>query len=150
MAELKYAIKIRDKDIIIKIAKPEATEKQLKELEELKTLPLGKFILWLSWMPIHPEWEESAYWELIQGGLEDLGPPWRRVDPKYQKLLRIMKQVILRYYTDLERCNTKIHDNQVEGYDISRLITLKEENQKLKNKLSAFERHDRRKKPKKK
>ena len=145
MGELKYIIKIQEKEIIIKIQKPEGTPKQLEDLERLKSLPLGKFILWLSWMPIHPEWEESAYWELLQGGLEDLGPPWRRVDPKYQKLLRIMKKVILGYRVALDTCEKKIHDNQVEGYDISRLITLKEENQKLRNKLSAYESHDRRK-----
>ncbi len=145
MGELKYSIRISEKEIIIKIQKPEGTPEQLEDLERLKSLPLGKFILWLSWMPIHPEWEESAYWELLQGGLEDLGPPWRRVDPKYQKLLRIMKKVILGYRVALDTCEKKIHDNQVEGYDISRLITLKEENQKLRNKLSAYESHDRRK-----
>ena len=151
MSELKYKINIKEKEIIIKIQKPEGTPKQLEDLERLKSLPLGKFILWLSWMPIHPEWEESAYWELLQGGLEDLGPPWRRVDPKYQRLLRIMKKVILRYNVDLEACNKKLHDNQVEGYDISRLITLKEENQKLRNRLSAYETRfrDKRKKIKK-
>ena len=151
MGELKYSIRISEKEIIIKIQKPEGTPEQLEDLERLKSLPLGKFILWLSWMPMHPEWEESAYWELVQGGLEDLGPPWRRVDPKYQGLLKIMKKVILKYHLDLEECNKKIHDNQVEGYDISRLITLKEENQKLRNRLSAYETRfrDKRKKIKK-
>lgn len=139
MGELKYKINIKEKEIIIKIQKPEGTQEQLEDLESMKNLPLGKFILWLSWLPIRPEWEESAYWELLQGGLEDLGPPWRRSDPKYQRLLRIMKKVILRYNVDLETCEKKIHNIQVEGYDISRLITLKEENEKLRNKLSAYE-----------
>ena len=150
MGELKYKVKMNEKEIVIKIQKPEGTPKQFKDLERLKSLPLGKFILWLSWMPIHPEWEESAYWEMMQGGLEDLAPPWGRSDPKYQRLLRIMKKVILRYNVDLETCEKKIHNIQVEGYDISRLITLKEENEKLRNKLSAYESHykDKRKKSK--
>ena len=151
MGELKYKINIKEKEITIKIQKPEAPPEQLQNLERLKSLPLGKFILWLSWMPMHPEWEETAYWELQQGGLEDLAPPWGRSDPKYQGLLKIMKKVILRYNVDLEACNKKLHDNQLEGYDISRLITLKEENEKLRNKLSAYEMHyrDKRKKIKK-
>ena len=139
MSELKYKVRISEKEITIKIQKPEGTPEQLEDLERLKSLPLGKFILWLSWMPIHPEWEESAYWEMMQGGLEDLAPPWGRSDPKYQRLLRIMKKVILGYKVALNNCEKKIHDNQVEGYDISRLITLKEENEKLRNRLSAYE-----------
>ena len=139
MTQLKYKIRISEKEIIIKIEKPGGTPKQFKDLERLKSLPLGKFILWLSWMPIHPEWEESAYWEMMQGGLEDLAPPWGRSDPKYQGLLRIMKKVILGYKVALDNCEKKRHEEQLEGYDISRLITLKEENQKLKNRLSAYE-----------
>jgi hypothetical protein len=149
---LDYKIEIND-NIIVTIKKPKGTvEEDIETLESLKKdLDLKSFIDWIDWMPVHPRDEEWAYWEAKAGTISPLGAIRFELQNTINELKKENKEL---------REENKSLLKQVEKYGNiistkswpakSREIALEEENQKLKNRLSAYESHDKRKKPKKK
>ena len=126
---LNYKIEIKE-DIIITITKPEAPQEQIDDLENMKSsLDLHEFLDWVSWLPINPQDEEWAYWEARAGHLDLLVEQQEEIRSLKEKL-----EVIEKENKELER----IVDSKSWPAK-SRVIALEEENQKLKNRLSAFE-----------
>lgn len=126
---LNYKIEIKE-DIIITITKPEAPQEQIDDLENMKSsLDLHEFLDWVSWLPINPQDEEWAYWEARAGHLDLLVEQQEEIRSLKEKLEMIEKE-----NKELER----IVDSKSWPAK-SRVIALEEENQKLKNRLSAFE-----------
>ena len=133
---LNYKIEIKE-DIIITITKPEAPQEQIDDLENMKSsLDLHEFLDWVSWLPINPQDEEWAYWEARAGHLDLLVEQQEEIK-RMQKEIRSLKEkleVIEKENKELER----IVDSKSWPAK-SRVIALEEENQKLKNKLQAFQ-----------
>ena len=133
---LDYKIEIKD-EILIRIKKPIAPQEQLDDLKSMKVdLDIHGFIDWVSWLPIDPQSEEWAYWEARAGHLDLLVEQQEEIK-RMQKEIRSLKEklaVIEKDNKELER----IVDSKSWPAK-SRVIALEEENQKLKNKLQAFQ-----------
>ncbi len=142
---LDYTIDISDK-IIITIKKPIAPPEQLEQLKIMKdTLLLPEFIHWVSWLPIDPDKEEWAYWEAKA----------RFVDPVLgqQEYIRKQGRKIAEMEKDLDELNKENSNMKKELEELHKIIknkawtnkslviALKEENEKLKHKLEAYEHH---------
>ena len=137
-----YKIQIKKENIVITIKKPPRTgEEDYETLESLKhDLDLKSFIDWIDWMPIHPRDEEWVYWEAKAGTISPLGEIRYEFEKKNKELNeengRLIKEnkELLKQVKDLEQVVEK------KSWPAkSRVIALEEENQKLKNRLSAFE-----------
>ena len=145
---LDYKIEIND-NIIVTIKKPKGTvEEDIETLESLKKdLDLKSFIDWIDWMPVHPRDEEWAYWEAKAGTISPLGEIRFEMENKIRELNKqnkILEEEKISLQREIENLNKIITEKSWP--EISRVIALEEENQKLKNKLSAFEIHDKKKK----
>ena len=140
---LNYTIDIKN-DIIIKIKQPKGVDKQdLKTLGSLKNdLDLLSFIEWIDWMPIHPRDEEWAYWEAKAGTISPLGQIREELENRIKELKEENKKLREENSSLLQQVRECQEIIETKSWPSkSRVIALKEENEKLKHKLEAYEHH---------
>lgn len=134
---LDYTIEILEDKILISIKKPEAPNEQLEELNSMKNdLDIYGFIEWVSLLPLDPASEEWAYWEVKSGHWD----PWI----EQERIVNGMKEELRKIKEEIEKVNKNIqelHTKESRWDETSRIIALETENEKLKNKLEAYEHH---------
>ena len=138
---LDYKIEIND-NIIVTIKKPKGTvEEDFKTLESLKKdLDLKSFIDWIDWMPVHPRDEEWAYWEAKAGTISPLGAIRFELQNTINELKKENKKLMQENKSLLKQVEKYGNIISTKSWPAkSRVIALEEENQKLKNKLQAFQ-----------
>ena len=142
---LDYSIEIKD-DIVITIKKPVAPQEQLEQLEIMKDmLLLHEFIHWISFLPIDPTKEEWGYWEAKARFVDPVLGQQGYIRKQGRKIAEMEKEL-----EELEKENSNMNREVEEARKIiknkawtnkSLVITLETENEKLKNKLDAYEHH---------
>ena len=140
---LDYKIEIND-NIIVTIKKPKGTvEEDIETLESLKKdLDLKSFIDWIDWMPIHPRDEEWAYWEAKAGTISPLGQIRGELENRIKELKEENKKLREENSSLLQQVRECQEIIETKSWPSkSRVIALKEENEKLKHKLEAYEHH---------
>ena len=139
---LNYAIEIKDDTMAITIKKEILKDLSKKDLEELNYLShdmdLCSFLDWVDWLPISDMDKEMAYWEVKYPQLSPLEKLKNTVE-ELKKEIENLKDENTNLHKELNEYEKKIKDkNELKE---SQLITLKLENEKLKNKLEAYEHH---------
>ena len=142
---LDYTIDIKD-NIIITIKKPVAPPEQLEQLKIMKdTLLLPEFIHWVSFLPIDPTKEEWGYWEAKARFVDPVLGQQEYIRKQGRKIAEMEKEL-----EELEKENSNMKREVEEARKIiknkawtnkSLVIALKEENEKMKHKLEAYEHH---------